>query len=106
MEKHLIVFGDSAESQIKKHAGRIKSYREAQWLYDGILYQDDIKSLDINEIVFRDPKFSPDALIDNGKWIDPDLFRKNKDIWQAAIKQCFEGAKVGEIHCFTYFPAA
>ena len=101
-EKHLIVFGDQADQQIRKNLNRIKSYKEAEWLYDGILYQDETQSFDIIEVVFKDKKFAPDALIDNGKWISPALFGNNQDIWREAIRQCFSLVRRGNIHCYTY----
>ncbi|RYZ51996.1 MAG: hypothetical protein EOP07_20345 [Proteobacteria bacterium] len=102
-EKHLIVFGDDAEKQIRKHSEKLKSYREAQWLYDGLLYQEDLSDFDIIDLVFKDPKFAPDALIDNGKWIVPALFGNNQKIWQEAIRHCFTTAEAGKINCYTFF---
>lgn len=101
-EKHLIVFGDNPEQQIRKNLNKVKSYKEAQWLYDGILYQEESESFDILEIVFKDPKFAPNALIDNGKWIAPALFGNNQGIWREAIRHCFSLVTRGNIHCFTY----
>jgi hypothetical protein len=101
-EKHLIVFGDVFEKQIKKNLGKLKSYKEAQWLYDGILYRDEKIEDDIVRILFRDPKFAPNAIIDNGKWISPALFGNNQAIWQDAIRHCFSVTPRGQIHCFAY----
>lgn len=101
-QKHLIVFGEDPDQQIRKNLQHIKSYKEAQWLYDGILYQDDWQELDIDSILFRDPKFAPDALIDNGKWISPKLFGHNQSIWQESLRHCFAQAGTNKIHCFTF----
>ena len=101
-EKHLIVFGEQAEQQLKRHLSKIKFYKEAQWLYDGLLYGNEDSSENLVQIVFKDPKFAPNAIIDNTKWISPELFGKNQKIWQEAIKQCFAMTARDQIHCFTY----
>lgn len=67
----------------------------------GALNQEE-EDFDIIEVVFRDSKFAPDALIDNGKWISPTLFGNNPSIWRDAIRQCFSLVTLGNIHCLTY----
>lgn len=101
-EKYLIVFGDHPEQQIKRHLSKIKSYKEAPWLYDGFLYQDGELDKEIVSLVFRDPKFAPNAVIDNSKWLSPKLFGNNQQIWREALAQCFAMTARDQIHCFSY----
>jgi hypothetical protein len=101
-EKYLIVFGDHPEQQIKPHRGKFKSYKEAPWLYDGFLYQDGELSQEIVSIIFRDPTFAPSAVIDNGKWLSPQLFGNNQQIWREALAQCFALTTRDRIRCFSY----
>ncbi len=101
-DKYLIVFGDEPEQQIRKNLGKMKSYKEAQWLYDGILYRDENLDDSIVSILFKDPKFAPGAIIDNGQWISLALFGNNQKIWQGAIAECFNMLKRDSIHCYSY----
>jgi len=101
-EKYLLVFGDHPEQQIKRHLGKIKSYKEAQWLYDGLLYQNEDVSEAMVSLVFRDPKFAPHAVIDNSKWLSPQQFGNNQQIWRDALTQCFAMTSRDLIHCYSY----
>jgi hypothetical protein len=53
-------------------------------------------------IIFRDPKFAPNAVIDNSKWLAPQLFGNNQQIWRAALTQCFAMTARDQVHCFSY----
>gem|GEM_PF-7027308 len=101
-EKYLIVFGENADQQIKKNLGQIKSHKEAQWLYEGILYLQDESNEELVAVVFKDPKFIPSAIIDNGKWLAPALFGHNQKIWRDVLSQCLAMTDRGHIHCYTF----
>lgn len=101
-EKYLLVFGENAEQQLKHNLNHVKSYKEASWLYDGLLYQDPEHIQANVTVLFKDPKFAPSAIIDNNKWLWPGQFGNNQQIWQAAVTQCFAMATAGCIHCFAF----
>ncbi len=101
-EKYLIVFGEHAPQQLKNNLDHVQSYKEASWLYDGILYGDADQIKASAHLLFRDPRLAPSAIIDNNKWLCPAQFANNQKIWQAAVTQCFTMATPGQIHCFSY----
>lgn len=103
LEKHLIVFGENPELQLKTHLDKMKSYKEAPWLYEGILYQEELSPDDVISIIFKDPKFAPNAIIDNKKWLVSKHFGNKQNIWREAVKQCFTMAKRDQIHFYTYY---
>ena len=91
-EFYVIVIGEDPEAQLKSQSDRLNSWKESNWLYDGLVLTDNFSMEDLAETVSADERFIPKALLDNGKWISQESMGGN---WVKTLKDCLKMTQKG-----------
>jgi len=69
MQHYALVIANNHEDTLKKNSDSIKSWKKADWLYDGLAYQEGVTVADLKEAVHANPDFFPTVIVDNGVFL-------------------------------------
>ena len=85
MSKYALVISDDPESILKAHADEIRDFKKADWLYDGIVFQEDVTSAEIKEKVFANREFLPSIIIDGSSYLTAAKF--SAEGWEDNVRK-------------------
>jgi len=69
MQHYALVIAKNHEDILKKNSDRLKSWKKADWLYDGLTYKEGVTVSDLKDAVHANDDFFPSIIIDNGVFL-------------------------------------
>lgn len=99
---YILVFGTNPSEQIKKFKDQLIDPKEANWMYQNILGEDDLTHEKLLTAIFSNPKLVPQAIIDNGKLISKEQFGFTEATWKTNLEKFVMMCDLGaSIVCFS-----
>lgn len=92
-EFYVIVIGEDPEGSLKRAGDHLRSWKESNWLYDGLVLTADFTMTDLATKLTANPALLPAALIDNGHWISRQMVG---DGWQKSLVECLHMTTPGQ----------
>ncbi len=83
MQHYALVIAKNHEDSLKRNSDRIKSWKKADWLYDGLAYQEGVTLADLKDAVRSNDEFFPTIIVDNGVFLHASKFSPNA--WKANV---------------------
>lgn len=74
MQHYALVIAKNHEDSLKKNSDRLKTWKKADWLYDGLAYQDGVTISDLKAAVHAHEEFFPTIIVDNGVFLHSSKF--------------------------------
>jgi hypothetical protein len=98
----VLIFGDNHERQANTCLRQFKSHKHTNWLYDNVFMQSDLPVSEVIEKIFAHQKFIPEAIVDNGHFIDKSKAKFSDQNWRRAIETLVETAyPKGQVNSYT-----
>lgn len=81
--RHAIVLGGDPDSILKKHFESLKSYKKADWLYEGCHYREDLTAQAMIEVIFAKDEVAPNYVIDHNSLFSREQF--SQETWRQTV---------------------
>jgi len=74
MQHYALVIAKNHEDSLKRNSDRIKTWKKADWLYDGLAYQEGVTLSALKDAVHANEEFFPTIIVDNGAFLHASKF--------------------------------
>jgi hypothetical protein len=85
MQHYALVIAKNHEDTLKKKSDLIKSWKKADWLYDGLAYQEGVTIAALKEAVCASKDFFPTIIVDNGAFLHASKF--SPAAWKSNVEK-------------------
>jgi hypothetical protein len=85
MQHYALVIAKNHEDTLKKKSDLIKSWKKADWLYDGLAYQEGVTIAALKEAVCANKDFFPTIIVDNGAFLHASKF--SPAAWKSNVEK-------------------